>query len=52
MESTYVWVEETLGGKSKSYIRLTTNMVIVSICMVRRKNIDEDQDIYVAMQQL
>jgi len=29
LESTYVWVEETLGGKSQSYTRLTTNMVIL-----------------------
>jgi hypothetical protein len=36
-------VEETLGGKSISYIRLTTNMVIVSRNMVQRKNIDQNQ---------
>jgi len=31
LESTYVWVEETLEGKSQSFIRLTTNVVIVPI---------------------
>jgi len=29
LESTFVWVEETLGGESISYIRLTTNMGIL-----------------------
>ena len=43
MESTYVWVEETLGDKSISYIRLTTNKVIVTRNMVQRKKIDGNQ---------
>jgi len=43
LESTFVWVEETLGGESQSYTRLTTNMVIVSRIMVRCKKIDQNQ---------
>jgi len=29
LESTYVWVEETLGGKCQPYTSLTTNDVIL-----------------------
>ena len=36
-------MEETLGGTSISYIRLTTNVVIVSRNMVQRKKIDQNQ---------
>ena len=52
MESTFVWVEETLGGKSISYIRLTANMVILHKKDGAMQEIDSNQYFYVALQQL